>query len=109
MIWAPGFLIGAGGEEPLSQQDPVARPKTLALRWLWLHFCCPAEQFGVVVGGLGPGANLRVEHLGVLADEDPPGPGSHSVEDDRRRAGRAERRLVPEVGHHPREHLAQVI
>ncbi len=53
-------------------------------------------------------AHQRVERLGVLADEDPPGPGSHPVEDNGRRISRADRRLVPEVGVHPHEHLAQV-
>ena len=35
-------------------------------------FCQRAEQLGVVVGGLGLGAHRGVDHLGVLADEDPP-------------------------------------
>ena len=46
-------------------------------------------------------------HAGaVLADQDPPGAGSHSVEDDGRRLCRAERRLVTEIGIDPHEELA---
>jgi hypothetical protein len=42
-------------------------------------------------------ARHRLDHLGVLADQDPPGPGSHPVEDGDRRLGRAQRCLAPEV------------
>ena len=39
----------------------------------------------VVEGGLGARADLLVEHLGFLAGEDPPCPGSHPVQNDGRR------------------------
>src|ERR1700677_4802029 len=44
----------------------------------------------VVKRGLGVGARLLVEHLGLIADEDPPGSGSHPVQDDGRRLRRQE-------------------
>src|SRR5690349_19052142 len=50
----------------------------------------PGEQLGVVVGSLGLGPHRRVDHGGVLADEDPPGPRPDPVEDDGRRLGRAD-------------------
>ena len=62
----------------------------------------------VVEGGLRVRAYLLVEHFGFLADEDPPGPGSHSVEDDGRRPRRVEP-LALEFISHSRDRLAQVI
>jgi len=79
--------------------SPRGRRWLLPLRGSCRRLCRQrAEQLGVVVGGLGLRAHRGVDHLGVLADQDPPGAGSHSVEDDGRRLCRAERRLVPEIG-----------
>jgi hypothetical protein len=68
-----------------------------------------AEQFGVVVGGFRLVADRRVDHLGVLADQDPPGPATHPVEDDGRRVGGTQWRLIAEVGRRLRKRVAQVI
>src|SRR5579872_1829762 len=61
----------------------------------------------VVKGGLRVRAYLLVEHLGFLTDEDPPGSGSHPVQDDGRRLYRGEP-LVPEFAFQPRDGPAQV-
>src|SRR5258708_36854272 len=76
--------------------DDRGRPWLLRLRCScgW-GFCPGAEQLGVVVGGLGLRAHRRVDPLGVLANQDPPGPRSHPVEDDPPRLTPAQRRLAP--------------
>jgi len=80
----------------------------LRLHLLRLGYQVP-EELLVVVGGLGLRAYPLVEHPGVIADEDPPGAGTHPFQDDGRCLRRAERGLVPEVVLHPHEELARVI
>jgi hypothetical protein len=54
-------------------------------------------------------ADSLVDELGVVADEDAPGPGLHPVQDDGRRLRGAEWRLVAEVSHHPLDDRPHVV
>src|SRR5215470_19276414 len=67
--------------------DNGRRRRHRSASWLMAYRSgvCVLVQLGIVVGGLRLGSYRRVDHLGVLADEDPPGPGLNPVEDDGRR------------------------
>src|SRR5438067_4536659 len=76
----------------------------------WMLLSAPGDRAKVqavlAVGVLRIGAHRLVEGVGVVADEDPPLPGAHAVEDDRRRLLGGERRVVAE---HLAEQLHQVL
>jgi len=62
----------------------------------------------VVKRSLRVRAYLLVEHLGLIADEDPPGSGSHPIHDDGGCLRRGEP-LAPELVSDPRDRLAELI
>src|SRR5580704_15272012 len=78
--WLRWFRWCVGGPPTV---PPTAPPTAPADRGRLLGLGCsrcrlslgPAEQLGVVVGGLGLRAHRRVDHPDVFADQDPPGSG----------------------------------